>query len=240
MITLNTIIWEGNFDQVLDENSYFLNINSPLIKEKNLIVNNISSKDRFYNKLEAARKKHNINFYLVEENINEALSFFNIDINENTLGYYYTAPYFVAFLKSKEPYLLNISSDCVVSMEDDYLTDSIDELSKNEDAIATTLPWRANRDVGSPEQEKMFRIYGREFPLLEKFHYCSGFSDQVFLTELERMKKVDFNTSHDGTNHFPIYGGNSFEKRLCSYFLNNQKYRLVYKNHHYIHDNHTE
>ena len=62
MITLNTIIWEGNFDQVLDENSYFLNINSPLIKEKNLIVNNISSKDRFYNKLEAARKKHNINF----------------------------------------------------------------------------------------------------------------------------------------------------------------------------------
>lgn len=233
MISLNTTIYEGNFDSVLDENSWFLNYKSDIVKEKVLLINNISSKDRLKEKLDKARECQVIDSIIIDDHKEEAKEFFKLDLNEQTLGYHYTIQYFVSFLKCKQPFIFNVSSDCILHFEDDYLHDSISELSKNENAITTTLPWSSTSNVGKEEQD---RIGILKYEELEKFYYSPYFSDQVFVVDINKIKKANFNTNHPGTDFFPTYGGNCFEKRLCSYFFTEQKYRLIYKKYHYIHN----
>jgi len=238
MITLNTTIWEGDFDKVLDEKSWFLNYQNELVKEKTLIINNIKkeSLDRLKEKIAKAQKRQKINIIYVNEVKEEAKRFFNLDINESTLGYYYTIQYFVSILKCNQPYIFNVSADCDVFLKDDFFTDSIDALLKDPRAIATTLSWKQNVNVGLHEQNEMFKKFGKTEPLLENFYYSAGFSDQIFLGDVKKLKKINYNIKNKDTDHFPKYGGECFEKRLCSYLLTEHSYRLVYKKYYYIHN----
>lgn len=238
MITLNTTIWEGDFDQVLDEKSWFLNYTSKYITEKTLIINNIKeeSKERLLNKIKDAQKKQKINIIFVDEVKEEAKRFFNLNINESTLGYFYTIQYFVFILKCNQPYILNVSADCDLFFEEDYLKDSVEILKKDPRAITTTLPWSTNADVGQHEQNAMFEKFAKQEPELEKFHYSAGFSDQTFLADIEKLKHIDYTIIHPDARQFPAYGGDCFEKRLCSYFLREHTYRLIYKKYHYVHN----
>jgi len=237
MITLNTTIWEGDFDQILDEKSWFLNYKSNNVKEKTLIINNVrkESRDKLLSKIKNAQKNQNINIVYVDEYKEEAKRFFNLNIDESTPGYVYTIQYFVALLKCNQPYIFNVSSDCELFFKEEYLNDSIEALQSNQKAITTTLPWSEDIRVSINEQNQMYKYFGKPELELEKFYYSVGFSDQTFFGDVSKLRNVNYNTTHPNTEHFPAYGGNSFEKRLCSYFLNQHSYRLVYKKYHYIH-----
>jgi len=241
MITLNTTIWDGDFDSVLDETSWFFCYQHPLVTEKMLTVNNIrpENKDRLLSKIKKIQEKHSVKIVWVDEKKEEAKKFFNIDINEKTLGYYYTIQYFVFILECKTPYIFNVSADCDVYFEDDFLKDSIEILEKDPYAITTTLPWSIDTSVGQHEENEMFRIIHKKMPLLEKFYYSIGFSDNTFIGNIEKLKKINYNLDHPLAQYFPLYGGNCFEKRVCSYFLHTESYRLIYKKYHYIHNTPT-
>jgi len=237
MISLATTVYDKNLDFVLSNDSWFLNYENELIKEKILVVNNISNKDVFLEKIQKNEKAKLLNVVFVDLFKEEAKKFFNININESTLGYFYTIQYFVLLLKCNNPFLFNVSTDCTLNFEKDFLYDSIDELKKNERAIATTIPWCTNVNCGLGEEERTFKMIEEEEKHLDKFYYSVFFSDQVFLSDVEKMKKINFNTNHPLSNFFPIYGGNCFEKRVCSHFLTEKNFRLVYKKHNYIHPN---
>jgi hypothetical protein len=176
-----------------------------------------------------------VNFIYVNDFKEEAKQKFNININESTLGYYYTIQYFVSLLKTNQPFLFNVSSDCDVFFEDDYFIESIKVMKENSRIVASTLPWYQTGNAGEHEQERTIKMFNEKFEDFDKFHYSYFFSDQVFLADVEKMKKINFNTNHPESDFFPAYGGNCFEKRICSYFLTEKKFRIIYKKHHYIH-----
>ena len=47
MITLTTIIYDGNFKNILRDDSWFLNFKSKYVTKKRLNVNNILNKNEF-------------------------------------------------------------------------------------------------------------------------------------------------------------------------------------------------
>lgn len=238
MITLNTTIWEEDFDQVLDEKSWFLNFQHPIVTEKTLVINNIEnrSKSRLLEKIARATQNQKINIVFVDDAKKEAKKFFNLKIDESTLGYYYTIQYFVSILKCTQPYIFNVSADCDVYFEEDYLKDSIEVLRNNIKAITTTLPWSTDPFVGINEQDAMFKMFKEEKTTLDNFYYSCGFSDQVFIGDIGKLKNIDYTLIHPSATQFPAYGGDCFEKRLCSYFLREHAYRLIYKKYHYVHN----
>jgi|GEM_PF-4714593 len=238
MITLNTTIWDGDFDQVLDEKSWFLNYQNDLVKEKLITVNNVKKENlaRLQEKIKNAQTKHKIRVIFVDDVKEEAKKFFNLKIDESTLGYYYTIQYFVFILKCSEPYVFNVSADCDVFFENDYFVESIKALKADEKAVATTLSWNQDMNVGLHEQNEMFKKFGYKKPELENFYYSVGFSDQVFFADIAKLKNVDFNIQNKEASQFPKYGGECFEKRLCSYFLAHHSYRLIYKKYYYVHN----
>ena len=58
MITLNTILYEGNFTDVLNENSWFFNFESRYITKKMLTINNLTSIDLFNQLVDKLKIKH--------------------------------------------------------------------------------------------------------------------------------------------------------------------------------------
>ena len=57
MITLNTIIYEGNFDRFLNKDCWFFTFSSKLITKKLITVNNLSSTEHFLTKINELKKK---------------------------------------------------------------------------------------------------------------------------------------------------------------------------------------
>lgn len=168
MITLTTIAYEKNFEQILHPDSWFMKYNSPLVTNKLVVINNVDSKDRLKELIKG------VNVLYVDQWKEEAKKFFNVPIYEHTLGYYYTIPYFVLLFRVSTPYVFNVSSDCIVDFKDDFLTDSIKELKKP-DVIATTLPENDKTD-----------------------YYTKVFSDQVFFADVAKLRKADYNTTYGG------------------------------------------
>jgi hypothetical protein len=67
MITLNTIIYEGNYNEFLHQNNWFFNFNSKYITKKIITVNNLSSKDIFQNKIKELKVLFDFGVIYVED-----------------------------------------------------------------------------------------------------------------------------------------------------------------------------
>ena len=73
MITLNTIIYEDNFNEILSEDSWFFKFNSKYISQKCLTINNITSVDIFLEKINNLKSKFNFKLLYVDEHKNESI-----------------------------------------------------------------------------------------------------------------------------------------------------------------------
>lgn len=222
MITLSTIVWEGNFRQVLNPSSYFMQYEG----EKVLVVNNVLSEIELIGLLLGTE----FQVLSVKQYAEEAKKFFKLEIDESTKGYWYTIPFFVLLLKCKTKYLLNVSDDCEVNFEKDFIENSKKEL-KNPEVITTTLEW--GEGVGKHESVKESG----------NFYYSKGFSDQVFFTEVKILQNIDYNINDDWDYYgmaaqgsgAVYHGGNSFERRLATFMKHNNKFRAIYKKYNYKH-----
>jgi hypothetical protein len=234
VIELFITVFDGNYRKVLSDKSWFLSYRNTLICKKTILVNDLSDLEDFGHRLRIALEKYpEIEIKYVEHYREQTKSKFNLDINHNTVGYYYTIQYFVALLLCQQPFLFNVSSDCEMFFESDFLSNSIEELGKDSKMLTTTLPWSKNLNVGLHEQNLDFpnqRLNGNSF------YHSYGFSDQVFIGDVKKLKNLDFNVKRPGTEHFPAYGGESFEKRVAMSHRANQAYRGVYKKYYYLHD----
>jgi hypothetical protein len=64
----------------------------------------------------------------------------------------------------------------------------------------------------------------------DEWWYGRGFSDQCFLIQPKDFKERIYNTQHPLANlHYPDYAGDSFEKRVYSYLISNNYYRITNK-----------
>lgn len=246
MITLNTIIYEGNFRKLLSDESWFIRFESPLITKKMVTVNNLSSLDELKERL---KRYPNIDVVYVDDNKDFVKMLYTLDINETTVGYYYTIPYFVAIDNTTTEFILNVATDCMddIKISDDFLMDSIKELDTNDKCSSTMVAWTKNNyvmankvTIGRHENFETFRKLERKYLDSEKFNYSFGFTDQFFLSKVDNLKKINYNIGTDVSERIyngPSYGGNSFEKRMVGHQVLNNVCNCIYKgNDYYIHD----
>lgn len=249
MITLNTILYEGNFNEILSPDSWFFTIKSDLITNKLLTINNITSIRLFSEKLANMKKQHNFDVVYVLENKDNAIKEFNLNIDETTVGYYYTIAYFVAIINTKTEFLLNVASDCMqdININDEFFRLSIKEIDNNEFCSTTMVAWTKNNyimanglTIGQYEHDETFKKLNREYVISEWFNYTANFTDQFFMGSIDKLKKIDYNISESYSNQIyngPTYGGNCFEKRMVAHQVQNNRYNCVFKgNQYYIHD----
>jgi len=246
MITLNTIVYEKNFREVLSKECWLFNFNSSFVTKKTITVNNISSRSELLEMVVDMKKSFDFDLIWVEENLERVKEKFNLEIDENTTGYYYTIPYFVIIDSIKTDYMLNVASDCMgdIYINDNFLVDSLHELKLNPLCSSTMVSWvkdnrimETGKTVGQNEYEELVKINGIENP--ENFTYTTGFSDQFFLSSVEKLKNYNYNLDpiYSDSYQGPSYGGNCFEKRIVGIQDYTRTYNCVYKGkNYYIHE----
>jgi hypothetical protein len=248
MVTLNTVIYEGNFEKFLNKDCWFFAFQSELVKNKLITVNNLTSSEAFNTKVDELRELYDFDIVYVSEKGTEAIEDFKLGIDENTFGYYYTVSYFVAINAVKTKYILNVASDCQddIVLGDEFITASIKEIETNTSCSTTMVAWTKDNKVmstgfiiGEYEQVELTRVLGLEGSESEHFNFTSNFSDQFFFGSIDKLKKVDYNLdeSYASSYNGPHYGGYCFEKRMVAHQIYSKTYNHVYKgNQYYIHD----
>jgi len=249
MITLSTIVYEGNFDKVLSDDCWFMKFKSPLISDKIIVVNNLTSKERFLEKTNNLITKYHFEIIYVDELKDIVIEKHKLGINESTHGYYYTIPYFCLFEKVKSKYVLNVASDCMddINIDSTFLSTAMYELDTNEFCSTAMVAWtKDNRimtnqvTIGRHENYETFRILGRKYMESDNFNYSFGFTDQFFMGNVDKFKAIDYNIPESISEKIyngPNYGGNSFEKRIVGHQIQNNICNCIYKgNNYYIHD----
>jgi len=249
MITLTTILYEGNFDKILSDDCWFMKFESPFLSDKVLVVNNLTSKERFLSKINDLMTRHKFEVIYVDELKDIIIEKYKLAINESTKGYYYTIPYFCILEKVKTKYVFNVASDCMddINIDDYFLKTAVHEIETNEFCSTAMVPWTKdnhimsnNLTVGHHENIETFRILGRQYKDSDNFNYSFGFTDQLFIGDINRLKVIDYNIPESIAEQIyngPEYGGNSFEKRVVGHQIKNNVCNCIYKgNNYYRHD----
>jgi hypothetical protein len=92
MITLNTIIYEGNFNNFLQQNNWFFSFKSKYITKKLITVNNLNSIELFESRVNELKELFDFDVIYVKDYLTESKEFFNLTIDPSDTGYYYTIP----------------------------------------------------------------------------------------------------------------------------------------------------
>lgn len=252
MITVSTLLYQGNYNNILSENSWIVKYSPNYDHKKLIVVNNVQ--DRYYLEtlLEEYKNIHNVDYFFVEDYEKDCIDTFNLDIDRNkTIGYFYIIPYLALALKLDTEHVFMVSDDCTntIIFEEDYVIDSIKEVENNPLVFSTSLNWgpkgsSMGYDVGEWEQINTYKCKNKAENHNDKFWYTIGFSDQVFITSKKNLMRAEYNIDRDfiipsecptcqGTPYCP----ESWERRVSEYIHRNNMYRGVWKNndHYYIH-----
>jgi hypothetical protein len=250
-MVLNTVLYEKNFLDILNHQSFFFNFKNDIITKKVLTINNVLDPNLLIDALESTKENfgYEFDYFFVEDYEKEAIEFFNLDIDKKkTKGYHYIMPYFSLMMYLKSGFVFNVSSDCSkkINVNESFLKSSIKLIDKNKKVPLTTLSWELPKElnsVGEWEQQQTFLYKKKSEKNLKNFWYSSGFTDQVFIANIDMLKKIDYNIL---TNENPIYKGpsycpNSWEKRVAEYMYKNNLYRGIFKDNkqYYIHPGHS-
>jgi hypothetical protein len=255
MITLNTIIYEGNYNDFLKETNWFFNFNSKYITKKIITVNNLNSVDDFQIKVNVLKKTFDFDVIYVDDSLNDVKNFFNLNIDKTNVGYYYTVPYFTSIYNTSTEYFLNVASDCMddIKISDEFFEKSFIELTENSLCCSTMVSWckdnEITTDVYSPhfgitigeyEELESVKKLNRDIPKSQNFTFRYNFTDQFFLSKTENLKTINYNIDENVSSMWytgPQYGGNCFEKSMVGHHIINNIYNFVFKNtDYYIHN----
>ena len=252
MIIIATLLYQGNYLEILNENSWFTKYNPKYAHKKLIVVNNVQDREYIEYALNEYKERQDIEYFFIEDYEKLAISTFNLDIDRNkTIGYFYIIPYLALALKLETDYVFMVSADCTntLTFEEDYVLNSIKEIENNPIVFSTSLNWgpkgfSMGYDVGEWEQINTYKYKNKEEANNDKFWYTVGFSDQVFIVSKKNLMNVDYNLDPNFVRELnsPICQGTpycpeSWERRVSEYLYKNNMYRGVWKNnnHYYIH-----
>ena len=192
---------------------------------KKLYINNVDNLSLVCSNADKLISKNIIDEYIiVDQYAEEALKFFEIDIDSFNGGYYYSISELVSIYLDKSDYLVHFSSDSDMVTKYDWISDSIKLMRENNKIAVTNPKWNINWNyIDSYFEDNLF-------------YYQNGtFSDQCYMIKLEEFKNKIYNEYHISSNAYPPYGGELFEKRVNSYLMNNERIRATSKNAVYDH-----
>lgn len=217
MVTFETKVWDGDWEVIL-KTGYLekmiarCNYN---FQRKVLIVNNVKNrKDLQY--ICQSKKRNGIisDFYFVEDYEKEVLDFFDIDKLSFRGGFVYSISELVSIYLCQTKYLLHISGDSIIINNESWIDESVLSLS---DSFIASAPRVDFYDEQNPVSE------------VGNFKVTTGFSDQLFLVDTGIFRGKIYNEFNEKTSNYPIYAGNTFEKRVAAWMYNSGKYSLTHK-----------
>jgi hypothetical protein len=247
-MVLNTLLYENNYKKILNDFSWFFNYQSTIITKKLITVNNVNDRNFIEAELNFWKEKYNFEYFFVDNYEKQAIEYFKLDLNkQTTIGYYYIIPYFCLILFLNEGFVLHVSEDCTQQLyfDDNFLIESKKEILNNNKILSTILSFgypkqSFGKDIGEWEEEETFRVNHKIEPSLDNFWMSIGFSDQIFVASIDKLKKINYNLeTYDNPIHStgPSYCPNSWERRVAEHLYKNNQYRGIWKNnqHYYIH-----
>lgn len=234
-ITIETKIWEGDWQLVLKTNrleKLFQRCQHPQ-SHKVIYVNNVNNIKEVRKSIENLINKGIIDDWVyVEEFADEALNFFDLKKNDFTSGYYYSISELVSIYLTKTEYLLHFSSDSIPmrNIKTSWIDECISTLDSNPQVKVCNLVW--DRKYKEAKKESI-----REDDV---FYYGYGFSDQMYLIKAPEFKKNIYKEVNEASKRYPTYGGELFEKRVDSWMRNYGYLRATYKTASYLHQNYPK
>ncbi len=235
LITIETKVWEGDWDLVLNTSrisTLFERCSHPSA-EKILYINNVSNLAKVEKAIQPLLANRKLDKYIhVEQYAKEALDFFELRKSDLTTGYYYSIAELVSIYLTKSEYLLHLSSDSIPSknLPDNWVETCISAFSRNPAVKVCNLTWNYKYKEAKKEM-----LYDDEL-----FYFGLGFSDQMYLIRTQDFQKPIYTDSHPASKRYPEYGGELFEKKVDSWMRNNNYLRATLKNGSYIHRNYTK
>lgn len=236
LVTFQTGCYEADWKIILSGNYLEKKIQScsyPFYK-KNLFINNVSDRHTVTEAAERLKKNKIIdNYYFSEDYYDEALAAFSL--KRSDLGSikqsYFSLYEFVGLYLCETPYLLSLKDDAYINKQSkknrDWINILINGLNSNEKYVTANPRWSNKRVAGKEAKGLMSEN--------KLFYLSHAFSDQCFLCKVAVFKGDIFRFEHSDSNRFPLYAGNSFERRINSFLNTSESYRLTAKNIKFIH-----
>lgn len=231
MITFEVLVWENDYRHVLS--SHFLdnlrqNLNSDF-SCKRLLVNQVISRHN------VNRLLKNIHFFdevvFVQDYFSDALDSLQIDNSFSRHEEQYSRGQFVGLAKCDTQYLFHINADIEISNRSQvpFVKHGVEVLQNSDEILAFSPKWAFKTSTGDLigvdghllERKKTLTVGDREYSA------CKGFSDNCFLVDAPRLRSINWSTVSNHTNSYPIYAGNSFEKRIANYVFNSSYFRAI-------------
>jgi len=229
-VTFETKCWEQDWEVLLktDRLEQMIARNKFPFADRVLIINNVDDSAEVARHAQAAVDRGVLTaFHIAADHADEALRFFQIERDSFGPGYVYSIAELVGVYLCRTEFLLHFSSDSILRTAVDWVTPTIALFRDPQGAVvgAANPMW----DERWPHKEKV----GESPDYIASY----GFSDQCYFVRTSDFRAPIYNERHPGSERFPKYGGQLFEKRVDSWMLNHRRFRLTYKHAFYDHEN---
>jgi len=139
---------------------------------------------------------------------NKVLKFFNLTKDDFKGGYYYSIEELTElYLADEFDYLCHLSSDSIITPKGDWITPGI-KILENEPNVSVVSPFS-------------------ECNKWDRKDYDNYFSDQGYLIRVKEFRQQIYNYRKPELPDYPPQSGETFEKRVAQYLINNNKKRRI-------------
>lgn len=230
-VTFETKVYENDWQYLLVGNylSKMISRNKFSFDRRVLIINNVLSRSKVE---KYARKKVREDvidqYYFVDDYVEDALEFYDLNKSSFGIGYYYSISEIVGLYVCETDYLCHYSSDSLqFPSVSNWIDESIKLFESNKNILVANPLWNIKVKLNDSQLNS------------DKFHFSNaGFSDQCYLIRKEDFNKNTFMFHHpDADEIYPSYGGELFEKKIYSYMRFQDKHRITFKKSFYRHQN---
>ena len=222
------IILNGGIERKLENLDY-------KFTKKILIITNVENRDIVEESIKQLVDKNILDgYFFTDDYSDEVLEFFNIDKDSFNGGYWYSISPLLSIYLCDTDYMVYLTGDSLTEKTDyDWISKGIEMMLLNPKIKSANPVW--NHDFNNAEQQEN-NLNNHTFEKSLEWWYGQGFSDQCFLIKTETFKNKIYNNHNNLSDiHYPKYAGESFEKRVYSFLLNQNYYRITNKQITYFH-----
>ncbi len=166
-------------------------------------------------------------FIIVEEHSETALDFFQLSREILGRGYNYSIAELVGLYLCRAEFVLYYMGDCIPEKASPWLPKALALFARDPRIKVANLTWDGMYDEARSESASE----------TEDFFIGPGFSDQCYLVRTADFRQPIYLHTHAASERFPLYAGDSFEKRADSWMHCHGHLRATYKHASYLHQN---
>lgn len=166
-------------------------------------------------------------YVIVEEHADAALESLGLSRAILGRGYVYSIAPLVGVSLCRSEFLLYFMGDCIPEKPCAWLPPALELLQRDRRIVVANLTWDAN--YAEAERESTSTT--------DDFFLGPGFSDQCYLVRTADLQQPIYGFTHEASARFPLYAGESFEKRVDSWMQTHGYLRATYRHGAYLHQN---